>query len=501
MRRAIRPFIVTVLLLGSGLWGAQQNPVFNPEKFDIYLKKAVEDFEVPGMAVTIIKDGRRVFQKGYGKCDITGDEVVSSASLFNIASCTKAFTAACVGILVDDGKLSWDDKVIDYLPEFRLQDPYVTHQMTVRDLLCHRSGLGTYDGDLLWYRTQYDHWEILKRMKYLPLRKSFRSEWGYQNLMYLAAGLVVERASGLSWSDFLTQKILQPLGMAHTRSCSQQLGKENPLALPHHDMKPYPLYVQAPFPAGSMFSNVRDMEVWIKMLLKGGEFEGERVLNQKTVEELLTPQMVRKTTSFMKQNGVHFFNYGLGWNLFDYHGRKVAEHSGGMPGYEARVLLVPELNLGAVILVNQLSGITRPLVYRILDNFLIPYPKDWVKYFLTRHHLKKSTPPPDSKGKPALPLHLYSGLYRDKMYGEARVQVGDKQLILTLLPVGNMFSATLKAYRHNTFKIKFKDPFVPPGYINFHLNSEGRVIGFKLDISIADLHFNRLSFRKMKRSH
>lgn len=506
--------IIAVLLLVVVLpFALQAKPAADSvdlQSLDKYIREVVKDFRLVGLAIAVVKDDQVVFSKGYGLKDIYKKDKVNPGSLFNIASCSKAFTAACIGILVDEGKLKWDDKVIDFLPEFRLSDPYITSALTIRDILSHRSGLGTFDGDLLWYQTGYDNKEVIRRMRYVPIRRQFRSQFGYQNTMYMTAAEIVETVSKQTWDTFLTERILQPLDMKNTRACSKFLQEGMDIAQPHVEGKRYPPYIQNPNAAGSIYSCTAEMVNWMQMLLNKGKWQQQQILKPETIETLFSPHTILRVSSFMKKNGTHFRTYGLGWNILDYYGEKIIEHSGGMPGYISRVTLVPDKKLGVVILTNNMNPVPALLRYKILDLFLTKNQKrktDREKIFLEmiekqeerKKNQKAEREQKRVKGtKPSLALEKYVGLYKDRMYGKAKIGLEMKKLVLTLLPTRDIFTSPMEHWHYNTFRVRFKDEFLPDGFVTFDFDSDGKVTGFTIDLPNPDFHFHHLDFKKIE---
>jgi CubicO group peptidase (beta-lactamase class C family) len=289
-------------------------------QLDSYFETARQEWKIPGMAVAIVKDGKVVLAKGYGVKEFSKQEKVDENTLFAIASNTKAFTAAALAILVDEGKINWDDKARDYLPYFKLYDPYVTEEMTIRDLLCHRCGLKTFSGDLLWYETSYSTVEVIKRARYLKPAYSFRSGYGYSNIMFMAAGEVVPAVTGKPWKDFIKERIFEPLGMKITNIGTTDLKKYNNVSAAHYvylDGKtvtvPYSSSDQLGG-AGSINSNVIEMAQWLIMLLNNGVFDNQRILSEDSIQEMWSSHTVNKVTSSTKELSptTHFMSYGLG---------------------------------------------------------------------------------------------------------------------------------------------------------------------------------------------
>ena len=471
---------------------------------DRYIKKVTADFHLEGLTIGIVKNDNVVFLKGYGVKDIDTGEKVAPDSLFNIASLTKAFTSACVGILVQQGKLHWDDKVIDLLPGFQLSDPYITWELTIRDILSHRSGFGTFDGDLLWYRTPYDPAEIIRRMRYLPVRQQFRSEFGYQNNMYIVAGEIIAKVSGMPWAEFLKTNILDPLEMKATIPCSQSLKEGVNIAQPHVEGKKYPLYIQAPNAAASIYSSSTEMLNWLRMFLNEGKWKDKQVLESAVLEELFSPQTILKVSPTSKKNGTNFRTYGLGWNISDYYGELVYEHSGGMPGYISKAVLVPGKKLGFVILTNNMNAVTSLLRNKLLDIFITGRQTDWNKIFMElvekgeKGKIEKEEARLKSRvanTRPSLEPARYAGIYEDRAYGRAQIVLENEKLVLTLLPAKEVFTSEMEHWHYDTFRIKFRDSFLPDGFVTFQFDSKEEIIGFKIDLPNPDFHFHHLDFK------
>ena len=373
--RAVALGIVTAtLVLRSGVQlAAQPAPL---DGFDAYAEQAVRDWEVPGLAIAVVKDGEIAFAKGYGVRELGKPEPVDTRTLFAIGSTTKAMTAAAVGMLVDDGKLAWDDPVTVHLPDFRLYDPYVTREVTVRDLLTHRAGLGK--ADFLWYGQENATDEILHRLRYVEPQTSMRSHFTYQNIMYVTAGEVIEAASGMSWADFIQTRIFDPLGMSASVPTLTMAGGRSNVASPHYRIDGTVTVIENASvdpvaPAGSIWSNVGDMAKWVRFLLNEGVTdEGERLLSEETHAELFTPQMIIRRDSFYPTGRLtkpHWTTYGLGWFQADYDGRAVDFHTGSIDGMVAIVGLIRDENLGVYVLANlDHAELRHALMYRAFES-------------------------------------------------------------------------------------------------------------------------------------
>jgi CubicO group peptidase (beta-lactamase class C family) len=498
--------VVLLIALATPIVVSAQQEV-DLDALDKYIAKWVDAFDLPGLAIGIVKGDSLIFSKGYGVRDVETQETVTPNTLFAIASCSKAFTAASLGMLVEDGKLDWDDKVVDYLPEFQLSDPYVTREITVRDLLCHRSGLATFDGDLLWYRTSHSREDVIRRIRHLPLKNGFREKFGYQNIMYIVASLVIEKVSGKTWDEYVQDYIFSPLGMSSTNTSIEAFIAEQDVAQPHiNGKKIAPINWDNSAGAAAINSNIIDMSKWMGMWLNDGTFNSYEMMSQKTKRMLWQAHLPLPVGSFDRVNGTRFKAYGLGWNLKDYSGKLVVEHSGGLPGYISKVVLVPEEDLGIVILTNDMTWLPGALAYKVLDTYLNEKKRDWAAEYLEYFKANTERDAADKiekdkereeDTKPSLKFKdEYAGTFEDKMYGSAKIVSKDNTLTLALLPTGDAFTATLEHWHYDTFRFKFKDEFLPEGFLTFQFNSHGKVTGFDIDLPNPDLHFTNLHFTK-----
>jgi len=484
-----------------------QNKAYDASELNKIVESAYKTFQPTGLSVAIIKNDTAIIQSSFGKRSSTTGKPVTNESLFNIASCTKPFTSTAMGLLVQQGKINWEDKVIDYIPELKLKDPYITNKLTIADILSHRSGLSTFTGDLLWYYTDYSNEDIIQRMEYLPIKNDFRSEFGYQNNMFMIAGEIIERVSGMTWGEFISKNIFDPLQMNSTKPSNDELSKDDELAYPHLNGEQVEFYnFNGTKPAASIMSNITDLSHWTRMLLNDGVFEEDTIISQSILKDCFTPKINLPVSN--SNNRTHFRAYGLGWQIFDYHGKKIIEHNGGMPGYISKTTIIPEENLGIVVLNNGFEVfVHRALLYQILEHILQPEKeKDWIKEYkkaknsyLERkaNHRKQRLKQKVENTSPSLELTKYTGQFRDKMYGDATVEMTEDKLKLTLEPANEVFTSKMKHWHYDTFRVDFKDPFLPFGLITFDFNSEGKVEGFKIDLPINDFHFNNLYFESV----
>jgi CubicO group peptidase (beta-lactamase class C family) len=512
------PFNMGKFFLSAILWclvttssSAQSSVAF--AELDAYIETARSEWQVPGLAVAIVKGGEVVFIKGYGVREVGKGELVDDRTLFAIASNTKAFTSAALAILVDEGKLQWGDLVIDHLPYFGLYSPYVTQDMRVRDLLCHRSGLGTFSGDLVWYGTRYSRGEVIRRARHLMPRSGFRERYGYSNIMFLTAGELVPAVAGRSWDDFVREEFFEPLGMIDTATSVGALEGRANVATPHGEkdghIVTFPWYDWDNIaPAGGILSNVNDMARWIMLQLGRGTLEGKTYFSKeasRTMWTVHTPLPVSKESE-ERYPTTHFRGYGLGWSLMDYQGRKIVSHGGGYDGMFSRVAMVPEENLGMVILTNSMTSLPAALSYRILDMFLATAERDWSAEFLERSKEDKEKKAKERAEKEAsrvagtqssLPLEKYTGTYGGAFYGDAIVVLEKGSLALQLLPNPDL-KGKLSHWHYDTFEVAWEHdfPWFGKGTVQFLLDATGKVVEMKMDVPNDDFWFTELELKR-----
>jgi CubicO group peptidase (beta-lactamase class C family) len=454
---------------------------------DAYIARAVQDWRIPGLAISIVKDDSVVFAKGYGVRELGKPGAIDAGTRFAIGSTTKAMTAVALGMLVDEKKVRWDEPVITYLPGFRVGDPYVTRELTVRDLLTHRGGLG--NADLLWASADYPAEEITRRVATLAPAYSLRSRFIYQNIMYAVAGDVIAAASGMPWAQFLRTRIFEPLGMKATEATLAGLQGQSNIASPHMEIadtirpvsnRP----VDAVGPAGSVWSSVGDMAKWARFILDSGRVGGKRLLSEGTFRELLSPQVVapREMYSTMTLIRPHFFTYGLGWFLHDYRGQAVAMHTGSIDGMSALIGLIPDRRLGVYVLANlDHAELRHALMYRVFDMYSGNVPRDWSKELLAlysglerqadsarRDQIQRRV----ADTRPSLPLDRYAGTYTNQTYGNVVVSVRNDGLHLVF---GRGRAGTLTHWHYDTFQAKWDDVRRDPSLVVFAPDGAGGV--------------------------
>ncbi len=487
--------------LSSGL---AQSPL-DADQVRALVERAHQKFDQAGIAVAVVQDGKPLVEVAFGE-RATGQPMTPN-TLCNIASCTKAFTAAAVAMLVEEGKLGWDDRVVDHVPEFRMADPWITAHMTVRDLLSHRCGLVTFEGDLLWYGSDYDDAEVLRRIEKLPITQRFRDQFGYQNLMYLVAGVLIARVSGTLWEDFVEQRFFAPLGMTASRACAQRLPADAERALPHIDGKVIPDHeFVACRPAAAVYSSVHELTNWMQMLLAGGKWQGNRLLSEASLQQLWRPNVTTSGTG-SGPGTADFRSYGMGWFLSIEHGQKLVEHDGGMPGFLSKVSLIPAEGFGFVVLNDNNDGILNEAVKRALlaaraggDG---EQQIDRVALIAKRIHageqkdVERREATRQAGTQPSLALDAYAGTYEDTIYGRAEIRREQDALTIELVPSRRRLHGTLSHWHHDTFRVDFPDRFLPFALVRFDLDHLGAVVAFHIDCPIADFDFTALDFRRV----
>lgn len=529
MHRRLGWMLACCVALASPAWAApaaapKLPPGAQPADIDKLVARVQQVFTVPGVSVAIVQDGQTLFAKGYGVRAHGKPEKVDADTLFGIGSNTKAFTVAALATLVDQGKLKWDDKVIDLMPQVRLHDPYVTRELTVRDILTHRSGLGLGSGDLMLFpQSDFTRAEIIHNLRYFPPASSFRSKYAYDNLLYILAGELVPTLTGTSWEDYVQTKILDRLGGGCAATVS--MIKTPDVAMPHVliDGKLNETEQDrstAYDPAGSIQCSANGMATWAKLQLADGKFaDGSRLFSSATHAEMWTPQTIEKPLAEPANLvNTHFRNYGLAFVLEDYRGYRRVTHTGGLIGMVSYVSLVPEKNLGIVVLTNQQSGgAMSAVMMTLLDAFLDTPSKakpsqDWVGWWKGKtDEAEKRADEADKAadanakaagGKSALPLDAYVGTYHDVWRGDATVSKRGDKLRMTFSRTTGM-AGDMTPMKGNVFAVRWDDKTLKAdALVNFRTGMDGAVSGMKMaplsPTTDFSFDFQDLDFTKTK---
>ncbi|MDB5933942.1 MAG: serine hydrolase [Massilia sp.] len=497
--------------------------------------RVMHTFDVPGIAIAVVKDGKVIAARGFGVRKLGDPAPVDGKTLFEVASNSKAFTAAALAMLVDEGKLAWDDPVTKHLPDFQMYDAYVTHEMTVRDLLTHRSGLGLGAGDLMWWpTTNFTTDEIIQNLRYIRPSTSFRNSYAYDNLLYIVAGKIIAQKSGKSWGETVRERILKPVGMTLTTTSLQENAGNPNVANAHSKIDGRIAAVKAmPVPnavgAVGINTNAEDIARWMNVLLDGGKLEGagkdaagkdSRLFSEAQGREMWTAQTPIKISQpppALAATRPNFSAYGLGFQLRDYKGMKLAQHGGALQGFYSRVVMVPEAKLGIAILTNAESGgAMTALQYRLLDQYMGAAPSDWIKLIgdvedeahakeLAR--LKGAATTRAAKSQPSLALAAYDGDYQDAWYGKATIKAVGAEHVLSFAKTPDL-TGELEHFQHDTFIVRWKERnFNADAYVTFSLNPDGSIERMKMapistetDFSydFADLTFTPVKVAKPK---
>lgn len=470
----------------------QSTPV---QQLDQYVKEAMSAWSVPGLAIAVVKDGEIVMSKGYGVRKINTDQAVDENTVFGIASTTKAMTAAAMGMLVDEGKVKWDDRVEDLWPEFQLFDPYASRELRVRDLFTHNAGLG--NADFLWYDSDLTSEQILQRMRYAKPTYPFRGGYTYQNIMYLAAGELIQKLSGMPWRIFVQRRIFDPLGMYSTYPNQEASLDEANRSVPHFEVDDeiQPINdsdADAIAPAGAVWSSVADMAIWTKFVLDSARINGRALLRPETYREWLLPQIIIPKRQFYpttRLTNPNWTSYALGWFQHDYRGKIVNFHTGSLAGTTAIIGLLPEERVGVYVLGNlDHAELRHALMYKVFDLFgFDDAGRDWsteVKALYddlqkaAKREREKMLAAPTPDTQPSRDLAAYAGTYTDPFYGQVEVVVRGDHLELATSKRSN---ASLKHWHYDTFLADWRQDWRGDSLVSFDLSPQGRVTSIAFD--------------------
>lgn len=516
-------FFLFFLLSSWCLTGFAQ-PI-NSTEIDQLVERTMKTFQVPGIAVAIVKDGKVVHSKGYGVGSLNTGKKVDENTLFGIASNSKAFTAATLAILVDAKKLSWNDKVTKYIPEFRMYNPYVTEDFTIRDLLTHRSGLGLGAGDLMIWpdSTDFTIKDIIYNLRFLKQTSPFRTKFDYDNLLYMVAGEVVTRVSGMKWEQFVEDQIMKPLAMNRSAASYSRLkDKSNVIdghALADQKLQAIARHISNPgeYAADGIYSSIADLSKWmITQLNKGkyGENPEKQLFSEAAQNEMWSPQ-TNLPVRADKYNS-HFSAYGLGWFLTDVKGTKQVSHTGGLEGMVTQVTLFPELKLGIVVLTNQESGAAfSSITNTIKDSYLGVKPEDWVLHFdtLVSKNVKESEELTMkiqdeinriiTSGNKGINPNIYEGQYKDDWLGKVKISTENGKLWFHSARSPQL-RGEMSFYKGDTFVVKWINRSMnADAFASFDLDAEGKAAGFQMKaispLTDFSYDFQDLNFRRAEK--
>jgi CubicO group peptidase (beta-lactamase class C family) len=510
--RAIRTAVAWMLMAILACVARTDAQAGPPADLDGFVARSMKTFGVPGLAIAIVKDGKVVVAKGYGVRKMGESAPVDENTLFGIGSNTKAFTTAALATLVDEGKISWDDKVFERLPGFTMYDPYVSHEMTIRDLLTHRSGMGLGEGDLLfWPHTTFTREEIIYKLRFMKPATSFRSQYAYDNLLYIAAGQIIPAVTGKSWEEYVTERIVKPLGMKTTTLSNAHFPVGANIAWPHSKiggpLRPIEFVeLDNAAPAGSINSSVAEMSRWLLLQLNRGKLSDSdaRLFSEQRSREMWSAQTIlptRERSGPLAQISPKFAAYGLGWGLRDYAGRKLVGHSGGVAGFVTRVMLVPEEKLGVVILTNAEEDLAfEAVLFHVLDGYFASGNTDWITVLHdaemkgqqeAEEEVKQAAGARAANSRASLAIEKYAGNYEDVWYGPATIRLEGGKLFFSLDHTPTA-TGELEHWQYDTFKTHWKDRTVEDAFVTFSLNAAGEIDHFTMSAvsPLADFSFD-----------
>ncbi|MDO8550649.1 MAG: serine hydrolase [Ignavibacteria bacterium] len=486
--------LIFVLFSFINIYSQTEIPSFITDSLDAYVEKALTTWQIPGVAVCVVKDGEVVVMKGYGVCEEGKNDKVDENTLFMIGSNTKAFTTTALAMLEHDGKCAFDDKVQKWLPDFTMKDPWVTKELNLTDIVSHRMGMETFQGDFMYWTSDLTMDEVIRKFGQLTPMYSFRTTWGYTNAGYAIAGKIIEKISGKTWSEFLKERIISPLNMNRTLALSEEIKNAENVAAPHTTVDGVTVPVPIPdidnlAPAGSISSSVKDMSNWLIAQLNNGKLDEEEIIPPSVIKKTRQPSSIVRRIShpFNKQ---HYSLYALGWGLEDYEGRELVEHTGGVNGFVTSVTLVPEENLGVVVLTNTgQNGLFVALKWEIIDAFLgLPY-RNYSETFFERfgagrkNEEKRTAELRDSVDMdltPSLALNDYSGRYLHDVYGYIDITRNGDLLEMSFEHHSNL-KGKLESLGENRFLCTYSDPMYGIRVIPF-VTEGNKVKSFTLSV-------------------
>lgn len=496
------------------IFGINASAQITAPQVDELVERTLKTFDVPGIAVAIVKDGKVVISKGYGVKSILTKEKVDANTLFGIASNSKAFTTAALAMLVDEGKLNWDDKVSQYIPDFKMYNNYVTDEFTIRDLLTHRSGLGLGAGDLMIWPdgNNFTTNDIIQNLQFLKPVSAFRTKYDYDNLLYIVAGEVIHRVSGKTWNEFIEERILTPLQMDKTASTFTRLKDTSNVIAPHvptdGKLKVISRYKSMTFdPAAGIYSSVNDLSKWVIMQLQNGKYgDGKQLFSEKQHKEMWSPQTILPNNPNPPYK-TNFKAYGLGWQLMDVNGYKQVSHTGGLDGIVTQVLMIPELNLGIIALTNQQSGAAFTAISNTIKDSYMNIKSD--DYVLTLGKQRKekednadkitdevwATIAKNRKEKVKTDFRKYSGTFIDNWFGEITLYENKGKFYFTSRRSPQL-SGEVFFYKNDTFAVKWNNrSFLADAFLHFSeanaglkMNPISPLTDFSYDFQDLDFH-------------
>ena len=482
-------------------------PTFVRDSLDAYVNRALTEWNIPGVSVCVIKNEKVVTMKGYGVTELGTDHGVDENTLFMIGSNTKAFTATALAILDAEKKLSLNDRVTKWIPEFKLDNKLAGDQAIIRDLLCHRIGFQTFQGDFTYWTSDLSRKEVIEKMSHIKAPYEFRTTWGYTNAAFLTAGEVIPKVTGKPWEEYIKEKIFDPLGMTRTLALSNDIftasnaAKAYTLVDSELTLIPYG-QIDNLAPAGSISSSVNDMSKWVMMQLDNGRFNGNQIVPASAIAQTRLPHSILGNGGSIYNKG-HFALYGLGWFLQEYCGRTMVSHTGGVNGFVTSVTLLPEEKLGIVVFTNtDQNTFYEALKWEILDAYLGNKYRNYSKVYLNATKVQRTSATKKDKQlrdsvslhlKAALPLAGYAGNYFNDVYGNMSVVIKENELRMLFSHHPHMY-AKLESLGGDRFYASFSDPEFSKAVFPFHVEN-GKVKS--VTVKVADfIEYNAYEFEK-----
>jgi CubicO group peptidase (beta-lactamase class C family) len=459
-----------------------------PTKFadiDAYIEQGMATWSIPGLAIAIVQDDEVVFARGYGVQKLGEEARVDENTLFGVASTTKAMTAAALAMLVDEGRISWDDRVVDHLPDFRLSDPWATSQATIRDLLSHRVGVGRITGNRIQFMTHEPRSEIMHRMRHHEFEQPFRAGNVYSNVMYMVAGEIIPAVTGMKWDDFLMERIFRPIGMHRSNTSITMIGDRENAAWPHQEIEGKVVAIpRRNFdnvgPSASVNTSAREMAEWMRLQLgEPGVHDGNRLISVEQMYEMHQAQNVVRTADPISGS---LSSYGLGWSLRDHRGHRIAQHGGASDGMNTNLVLVPGSNLGVVVMTNTFNGFMTALANEVLDRMLgVAQQTDWAS--IIRGNYERAFERAAARRtmieagremgtRPSVPESSFTGAFVDSLYGEVVVAMADGAMRLEFWN-DHTLVADLEHWHHDTYRATWRNPAQREKFVWFTRDADG----------------------------
>lgn len=501
-RNPVRPWWFMAFIAASVVFATSVAAAPSTQSIEQSVRRAMEEFNVPGMAVSVVKDGEVYYSAGLGVVETGKKQGVDDRTLFQIGSVSKAFTAASLALLADEGKLEWDDPVIDHLPEFRMNDPWVTREFTIRDLLTHRSGLPIGAGDLLIFpEAETSRDEIVHAMRYLKPASSFRSKFAYDNLLYIVAGEVVARVADTSFEEFLERRLLGPLGMDDCVATLERAPRNAVKAIPHVLVDGVlettgSGITSTAAAAGGINCSARSMTLWMTFVLNEGvSATGDRLLSEVQFAEWVAPvTLLASPAYFVEHAGAHLRAYALGWDVSTFHGQPSLSHGGGVWGMTTYLMILPGQGLAVFASGNQMSAAPRAVVNDVVERFLAgtgqDAGKDWIAILSERvqsrqaegaETVAQAAAARAEESQPNLPLEAYAGTYRDAWYGDIQVTLESDGRLWFRSGRSKPLQGPLEHFQYDTFIARWSDRKLnADAYVSFSLTPEGGVEGIRM---------------------